>query len=58
MTYEKWLAVIGIGEDNLSGLSTIARSLIDKAEILVGDDRLDWIDTKILDKFIFCNSQI
>ena len=39
MTYKKWLAVIGIGEDGLSGLSTIARSLIDHAEILVGGDR-------------------
>ncbi len=35
----KWLSVIGIGEDGLSGISTAARSLIDTAEILVGGDR-------------------
>ncbi|MCX5935510.1 MAG: hypothetical protein NTU99_12155 [Pseudanabaena sp. LacPavin_0818_WC45_MAG_42_6] len=33
---KKWLTVIGIGEDGLSGLSPAARSLIDTAEILVG----------------------
>jgi precorrin-6B C5,15-methyltransferase / cobalt-precorrin-6B C5,C15-methyltransferase len=36
---KKWLTVIGIGEDGLSGLSSAARSLIDSAEILVGGDR-------------------
>ena len=36
---KKWLTVIGIGEDGLSGLSSVARSLIDSAEILVGGDR-------------------
>ena len=39
MTYEKWLTVIGIGEDGLTGLNAVARSLIDSAEILVGGDR-------------------
>jgi precorrin-6B C5,15-methyltransferase / cobalt-precorrin-6B C5,C15-methyltransferase len=39
MTSQKWLAIIGIGEDGLSGLSSAARSLIDSAEILVGGDR-------------------
>jgi precorrin-6Y C5,15-methyltransferase (decarboxylating) len=39
MSDEKWLSIIGIGEDGLSGLSAIARSLIDTAEILVGGDR-------------------
>ena len=39
MTYEKWLTVIGIGEDGLAGLNAVARSLIDSAEILVGGDR-------------------
>ena len=39
MTSQKWLAIIGISEDGLSGLSSIARSLIDTAEILVGGDR-------------------
>ncbi len=36
---KKWLTVIGIGEDGLSGISLSARSLIDTAEILVGGDR-------------------
>jgi precorrin-6Y C5,15-methyltransferase (decarboxylating) len=39
MISRKWLTVIGIGEDGLSGISTAARSLIDTAEILVGGDR-------------------
>ncbi|MCY7334505.1 MAG: precorrin-6y C5,15-methyltransferase (decarboxylating) subunit CbiE [Pseudanabaena sp. CAN_BIN31] len=39
MSDEKWLSIIGIGEDGRSGLSAIARSLIDTAEILVGGDR-------------------
>jgi precorrin-6Y C5,15-methyltransferase (decarboxylating) len=39
MNSKKWLSVIGIGEDGLSGLSASARSLIDTAEILVGGDR-------------------
>ncbi|MBD2038627.1 precorrin-6y C5,15-methyltransferase (decarboxylating) subunit CbiE [Leptolyngbya sp. FACHB-321] len=36
---QKWLSVVGIGEDGLAGLSTIARSLVDRAEVLVGGDR-------------------
>ncbi|MBW4472488.1 MAG: precorrin-6y C5,15-methyltransferase (decarboxylating) subunit CbiE [Stenomitos rutilans HA7619-LM2] len=36
---QKWLAIIGIGEDGLAGLSPIARSLINQAEVLVGGDR-------------------
>lgn len=36
---QKWLAVVGIGEDGLAGLSPIARSLIDQAAVLVGGDR-------------------
>ncbi|XHX77443.1 MAG: precorrin-6y C5,15-methyltransferase (decarboxylating) subunit CbiE [Stenomitos frigidus ULC029] len=36
---QKWLSVVGIGEDGLEGLSPIARSLIDCAEVLVGGDR-------------------
>jgi len=39
MTTEKWLSVVGIGEDGLSELSAAARSQIDRAEILVGGDR-------------------
>ena len=36
---QKWLSVVGIGEDGLAGLSPIARSLIDRAEVIVGGDR-------------------
>ncbi len=36
---EKWLSVIGIGEDGLSGLSEIARSLLDRSQIIVGGTR-------------------
>ncbi len=35
----KWLSIVGIGEDGLLGLSPIARSLVERAEILVGGDR-------------------
>ena len=35
----RWLAVIGIGEDGLAALSPSARTLIDTAEALVGGDR-------------------
>jgi precorrin-6B C5,15-methyltransferase / cobalt-precorrin-6B C5,C15-methyltransferase len=36
---QKWLSVIGIGEDGLSGLSPLARSHFNAAEVLVGGDR-------------------
>ncbi|WP_236505023.1 precorrin-6y C5,15-methyltransferase (decarboxylating) subunit CbiE, partial [Tychonema sp. BBK16] len=35
----KWLSVVGIGEDGLSGLSSIARSLLDRAQVVVGGAR-------------------
>jgi len=35
----KWLSVVGIGEDGLSGLSPIARSLLDRSKIVVGGAR-------------------
>ncbi|MEG5001515.1 precorrin-6y C5,15-methyltransferase (decarboxylating) subunit CbiE [Microcoleus sp. B4-D4] len=35
----KWLSVVGIGEDGLSGLSSIARSLFDRSKIVVGGAR-------------------
>ena len=34
-----WLSVIGIGEDGLTGLSPIARTLLDRAALLVGGKR-------------------
>lgn len=34
-----WLAIVGLGEDGLAGLSPAARSLVDNAELLVGGDR-------------------
>ena len=36
---QKWLSIVGIGDDGLEGLSPTARSLIDRAEILVGGKR-------------------
>jgi len=36
---EKWLSIVGIGEDGLQGLSAIARSLVDQAKVIVGGDR-------------------
>lgn len=36
---QKWLSVVGIGEDGLPGINPVARSLIDRAEVLVGGDR-------------------
>ncbi len=36
---DKWLAVVGIGEDGLLGLSPIALSLLDRAKIIVGGAR-------------------
>jgi precorrin-6B C5,15-methyltransferase / cobalt-precorrin-6B C5,C15-methyltransferase len=35
----KWLSIVGIGEDGLQGLSAIALSLVDQAEVIVGGDR-------------------
>ena len=36
---EKWLSIIGIGEDGLAGLAPVARTLLDNAEILIGGQR-------------------
>ena len=36
---ERWLSVVGIGEDGLDGLTPRGRMLVDGAEILVGGDR-------------------
>ncbi|GAP93813.1 bifunctional cobalt-precorrin-7 (C(5))-methyltransferase/cobalt-precorrin-6B (C(15))-methyltransferase [Leptolyngbya sp. NIES-2104] len=36
---DKWLSIVGIGEDRLEGVAPIGRSLINQAEVLVGGDR-------------------
>ena len=36
---QKWLSIIGIGEDGLAGLSPIAVSCLDKAQIICGGER-------------------
>ncbi len=36
---DRWLSVIGIGDDGPEGLSPAARTLLDNAEIIVGADR-------------------
>jgi precorrin-6B C5,15-methyltransferase / cobalt-precorrin-6B C5,C15-methyltransferase len=35
----RWLTIIGLGEDGLDGLTPAARRLIEKAELLVGGER-------------------
>jgi precorrin-6Y C5,15-methyltransferase (decarboxylating) len=35
----RWLSIVGIGEDGLAGLSQAARTVIDTAELLIGGDR-------------------
>ncbi|WP_022729682.1 bifunctional cobalt-precorrin-7 (C(5))-methyltransferase/cobalt-precorrin-6B (C(15))-methyltransferase [Fodinicurvata sediminis] len=35
----RWLSIVGIGEDGLSGLGEQARHLIDQAEVLIGGER-------------------
>lgn len=39
MSDQKWLSIIGIGEDGLTGISAAARSQIERAEIVVGGER-------------------
>ena len=36
---QKWLSVVGIGEDGIAALSQIARSLLDQAEVIIGGTR-------------------
>lgn len=36
----RWLAIVGMGEDGMEGLSSQARRLIDEAEAIVGSERL------------------
>jgi precorrin-6B C5,15-methyltransferase / cobalt-precorrin-6B C5,C15-methyltransferase len=53
---QKWLSIIGIGEDGYEGLSPAARSLLDHAEILVGSDRhLALIETDSRERLLWTN---
>ena len=36
---DRWLSIVGIGEDGLDGLSAEARALLDNAEVLAGGSR-------------------
>ncbi len=36
---DRWLSIIGIGDDGLDGLSPVARTLIKQAELVVGGER-------------------
>src|SRR5688572_33316625 len=36
---QRWLSIIGIGEDGVDGLSPVARQLIAAAELVVGGER-------------------
>jgi precorrin-6B C5,15-methyltransferase / cobalt-precorrin-6B C5,C15-methyltransferase len=38
-TAQRWLSIVGIGEDGVAGLSTVARQLIGSAELVVGGAR-------------------
>jgi precorrin-6B C5,15-methyltransferase / cobalt-precorrin-6B C5,C15-methyltransferase len=35
----KWLSIVGIGEDGIAGLNPVARSLLERAEVIIGGDR-------------------
>jgi precorrin-6B C5,15-methyltransferase / cobalt-precorrin-6B C5,C15-methyltransferase len=39
MIQDKWLSIIGIGEDGLTGLSPVAKALVDRATIIFGGSR-------------------
>ncbi len=36
---QKWLSIVGIGEDGLNGLNPVGRSLLSQATLVVGGDR-------------------
>ena len=36
---QKWLAIVGIGEDGLEGLNPVGRSLLAQAKVIVGGVR-------------------
>src|SRR5438445_7631408 len=38
-TQKRWLSIVGIGEDGVEGLSSVARRLISSAELIVGGGR-------------------
>ena len=38
-TAQRWLSIVGIGEDGVEGLSSVARQLIHSAELVVGGAR-------------------
>ncbi|PSB03778.1 cobalamin biosynthesis bifunctional protein CbiET [Merismopedia glauca CCAP 1448/3] len=55
----KWLSVVGIGEDGLEGLSAIAKLLVDRAKVIVGGDRhLNMLPAGDLREKIVWNSPI
>ena len=39
MMIDKWLSIVGIGEDGLDGVSTLGRELIVQAKIIIGGQR-------------------
>ena len=49
-----WLAVIGIGEDGIAGLTAAARALIENAEVLVGGARhLDMVPDRGAERILW-----
>ena len=39
MTGQRWLSIVGVGEDGIDGLSPAARNLVAQAELVVGGER-------------------
>ena len=35
----RWLSIVGIGEDGVAGLSSVARQLVSSAELVLGGKR-------------------
>jgi precorrin-6B C5,15-methyltransferase / cobalt-precorrin-6B C5,C15-methyltransferase len=55
----RWLSIIGINEDGLQGLSAVALSLINQAEIVFGGDRhLKMLPEKVLTEKLDASAQI
>ncbi|MGE4529075.1 MAG: precorrin-6y C5,15-methyltransferase (decarboxylating) subunit CbiE [Rhodospirillaceae bacterium] len=51
---ERWLTVIGLGEDGLPGLSAAARAALDAAELLVGARRLlEMVPAGVADRIVW-----
>src|ERR1700679_2830191 len=58
-TAQRWLSIVGIGEDVVEGLSSVARQLIGSAELVIGGARhLELADELIRGKRLAWQSPI